>query len=178
MGVGIEGGAAVVPHLDGHGDPEAGRRLERLQRRAVELVDHREHGAVRVGEAGHGAHATGEALLVAVGGDLDAAELLRREGAGHPVAGRSGIGGHQAPVAEHLAVVLRDLGRRQRPVGALPAGLGDRAPGRRAAAAPRSRARDGRMRSASGASDDGITSTTGASSQSAEHLALVEAGRR
>ena len=53
MGLGAEGGAAVAPHLDGYGDPEAGGRLERLQRRTVELVHHREHGSVGIGEASH-----------------------------------------------------------------------------------------------------------------------------
>ena len=46
-------GAAVAPHLDGDGDPEAGGGLERVQRRAVELVDHRQHRAVGIGEPRH-----------------------------------------------------------------------------------------------------------------------------
>ena len=67
VGLGTERRSTGPPHLDGHRDPEAGGRLERLQRRAVELVHHRQHGAGRVGQAGHRRAGHREPLGVGVG---------------------------------------------------------------------------------------------------------------
>ena len=52
VAVGAEGRSRRPQTSTATGEPETGRRLERLQGGAVELVHHREHGTGGIGEAG------------------------------------------------------------------------------------------------------------------------------